>query len=112
MFSDNLYGFEDKLYLPNNRSHHSIVHEFYYSNGYLDTTRILTNLLLILANSLVPMSHDESPKKKCIEPYVLLKNVIALHEFITNNEDFKSFVLSPEYDKLRKQYPARFPVFA
>jgi len=46
------------------------------------------------------------------EPYVLLKNVDALHNFITNNETFSNFVLSTEYDKLRQQYPARFSVFA
>ena len=56
----------------------------------------------------LPYTSDDD----CLEPYVLLKNVNALREFLTNNQDFKSFVLSIEYAKLRQQYPARFPIFA
>ena len=40
------------------------------------------------------------------EPYVLLKNVNALRDWsLTNNEDFKTCVLSLEYAKLSQQCP-------
>jgi hypothetical protein len=61
---------------------------------------------------LVRWSPPYTSKDDSWEPYVLLKNVDALHDFVANNESFRTFVLSSEYDRLRQHYPARFPVFA
>ena len=44
------------------------------------------------------------------EPYILLKNVDALHNYVTTNIPFKDFVKSQEYLDLCRKYPARFPV--
>ena len=43
------------------------------------------------------------------EPYVLLKNVDALHNFIKTNNAFQTFIKSQEYDNYHRQYKARFP---
>ena len=44
------------------------------------------------------------------EPFTLLKNVDALIKYVTTNVMFKNFLKSQEYIKLRRTYPARFPV--
>ena len=43
------------------------------------------------------------------EPYILLKNVNVLHNYVTTNVSFKDFVKSQEYKDLCRKYPARFP---
>ena len=45
MSSDNLYWFEDKSYIPNDRTLiDSIIAEFHYSNGHPNVTRTLANI--------------------------------------------------------------------
>ena len=44
------------------------------------------------------------------EPFILLKNVDALNNYVTTNAMFKKFLKSQEYIKSSRTYPARFPV--
>lgn len=43
------------------------------------------------------------------EPYILLKNVDALLNFVQTNIAFQTFIKSQEYENYHKQYKARFP---
>ena len=61
-------------------------------------------LLFLVRWALPYTSNDDS-----WEPYVLLKNVDALHSFVRTNSAFQTFMNSQEYDQYHKQYKARFP---
>ena len=44
------------------------------------------------------------------EPFILLKNVDALHNYVATNMAFKDIVKSQEYLDFCRKYHARFPV--
>ncbi len=50
-----------------------------------------------------------TPQYDSWEPLVLLKNVDALQIFTQTNQMFQQYILTPEYQTLHQQYPARFP---